>query len=57
VRASDPTSVGPQALTAVPAAARRRYDGTAIGFLLTTHFGGYVPVRRRRGSTARGAAA
>jgi len=23
----------------------RSYDGTAIGFLLTTHFGGFVPVR------------
>ena len=30
-----------------PACTRRvhSYDGTAIGFLLTTHFGGYVPVR------------
>jgi len=30
-------------------ARRRSYDGTAIGFLLTTHFGGYVPARARRG--------
>lgn len=28
-----------------------RYDGTAIGFLLTNQFGGYVPVCGRAGQS------